>query len=161
MRRTLFLVPLLAAAAGLVPLDARAAQIRRTEIAATAVALFGENMTYGDFSHIGPGVRIDLNPARWLTISPEISYLAGRDGGLSFAATVNGRFGPAYAGLGVVSLNKTAAIFFKEHGVITNAFLKVHAGLKGRHWLSAIFYVTDSLSRPWLHGFGVTVGYIF
>ena len=161
MRRTVLLVPLLVAAAGLVPLDARAAQIRRFEISATASALFGENMTYGDFSHIGPGVRVDLNLAGWLMISPEISYLAGREGGLSLAATVNGRFGPAYAGLGVVSLNKTAAIFFKDPGVVTNAFWKVQAGLKGRHWLSALCYVTDSFSHPWLHGFGVTVGYTF
>jgi hypothetical protein len=142
-------------------LRAEPARPDRVQLAAIVSWISGDNDTYGKFSNIGPGVRVDFNLASWFMISPEISYLAGEDGGLSLGGTVNGKFGPAYAGIGAIALNKTSLIYFKDPGVVTNAFWKLQAGFKSRHWLLSVSYVTDSFRDPWLRAFGLSAGYVF
>jgi hypothetical protein len=131
------------------------------QLAAIVSWISGDNDVYGKFSNIGPGVRLDINLTNWLMISPEISYLPGEDGSLSFGGTVNGRLGLAYAGLGVAALNQTSLIFFQDPGVTLTAFWKLQAGLKGRHWLVSLSYVTDGFHHPWLQAFGLSAGYVF
>jgi hypothetical protein len=96
-----------------------------------------------------------------LMISPEISYLAGEGGSVSYGATLNGRLGPAYAGVGVIALNQTSLIFFQDPGVVMTAFWKLQAGLKSRHWLVSLSYITDGFRGPRLRAFGLSAGYVF
>lgn len=121
----------------------------------------GDNDIKGRFSNIGPGIRLDISPAKWLMISPEVSYLSGGAGGLSLGATVNGKLGPAYVGLGFLSLRQTTAVYFAPQKDSLSAFWKAHVGLKGRHWLIAFSGFFDRLSDPWIYGLGLTAGYIF
>jgi len=151
---SLFLIPLWS-------LGAEPHGPRTFQVAAIIAGVTGDNDVYGKFSNIGPGIRLDINPVNWLMISPEISYLAGEGGSLSFGGTVNGRLGPAYAGLGVAALNQTSLIFFQDPGVVMTAFWKLQAGLKGRHWLVSLSYITDSFRDPWLQAFGLSAGYVF
>lgn len=131
------------------------------QLAAILSWVAGDNAVYGKFANVGPGVRLDVNAANWLMISPEISYLAGEGGRLSYGATLNVRLGPAYAGIGVVAFNQSAAIYFQDPGVAMNAFGRLQAGLKGRHWLISVSYITDGFRDPWLRALGLSAGYVF
>jgi hypothetical protein len=142
-------------------LGAGPGQPERIQFAAIVSGISGDNEVKGKFFNIGPGVRLDFNLSKWLMISPEISYFAGEGGGLSYGGTVNGRLGPAYAGIGVAMLDQNTLIFFQDPGVHLNAFWKLQAGLKGRHWLVSLSYFADSLGRPWIRGLGLTAGYVF
>jgi len=142
-------------------LRADSASLRRIQFAVTVAGLAGSGETYGGFSNIGPGGRVDFNLGKRLMISPEIAWFFGEDGGLSLGGTVNYRFGKGYAGLGVVSLNKSNAIFLYDYRHAATAFWKAHAGIKGRHWLIDVSYVTINIAHLWLYGFGMTAGYIF
>jgi len=140
---------------------AGAAKEKTVQFAVTVAGIMGHNEVKGDFSHLGPGVRVDVLPTKWLMISPEISYLSGWNGGLSLGGTVNGRLGKGYIGLGFLSLRQTTAVYFAPQTDELSALWKAHVGLKGRHWLIAFSAFTDSLSDPWIHGLGLTAGYVF
>lgn len=142
-------------------LDAEPQRPKTLHVAAIVSWVAGDNEVYGEFSNIGPGIRLDINPVNWLMISPEISYLSGEGASLSYGATLNGRLGLAYAGMGMVALDQTRLIFFQDPGIVMTALWKLQAGLKGRHWLVSVSYITDSFRDPWLRAFGLSAGYIF
>ena len=98
---------------------------------------------------LGPGLRVDFNLGRSFIIAPEVS--AGI-GGWSAGGTVNFRSKGFFAGAGYLA---TSLGYSDEWGV--SSLFKIQVGAKGRKWLFAASYVTNS----WLNGFGVTAGYIF
>lgn len=142
-------------------LDAELPRRQTLQVAAIVSWVAGDNDVHGKLSHFGPGIRFDVHPVNWLMISPEISWLSGDGGRLSYGATLNGRLGPAYAGIGVVALDQTPLVFFQDPGTVLTALWKLQAGLKGRHWLFSASYITDSFRGPWLRAFGLSAGYIF
>ena len=127
----------IAMAAGLA-LNLAGAEEKKVQIALTGSFLVGESVA-GTGGLGGFGLRAVLELKGPFSVSPEIDmYQYWRS--IVPACTLNLRFGKGYIGLGPM-----VALAVPDGYAI--GLVKVHAGIKSRHWLLEADYITGGASR--------------
>jgi len=126
------------------------AQSGRVQLALTGTLLLGQDFD-GELSGIvGPAVRLDIELGRRFMVSPEALYTLGWKS-LSPAATLNFKFGSAYAGVGPMIW----------HG---RWLIKAHLGTVVDHMLIEAVYARGAPDHPYGEGaafVGLALGFVF